>query len=592
MSYETMSGGNLAASETLKPDLLPGISMRPNGNDGGANGSLEKTFQRVERAKQEWESAIDSLTELICVVDSRGHIIRANRTVEVWNLGQVISVNDQSLHELLHPVCTSDECVLGSFLLTALQKALINQPSEMETDDHILSRHLLVKVRPVIAKTTPAVRTATVVIQDISERKLLERALESYTNRVEVVNRVGKAILAANSPQDIAEAAVSHMRNLIPFQRARVTLRHTEDDGLLVIDIHANGEVRRCLDQWIPDIAFKGTRSRRLDRFFFLEDLSSIDDLSSVEKTLLGEGIHSYLNIPLIAEQEFIGSFGIGAEDARAFQQQHIEAAVEVAHLLAIATYQAGLYRKLEETNLMLHKAVKARHEMVQNVSHELNNPLAIAKGYAFLIMDEAFGPVTNDQENALDVLDDQLDKLDFMLNRLLTLQSLDKKELRLKAISLASLITPLVDGWQIQADEAGVELQTEIASSLPHIVVDPELLSQAVATLLDNGIKFSPDGGSIVIRGWTEANDLLIAISDQGVGIPGEELETIFQRFYQADGSTTRTSGGMGIGLALCHEIIDAHGGSVWAESEGEGCGSTFFIRLPIDDESEPPEV
>jgi signal transduction histidine kinase len=74
-----------------------------------------------------------------------------------------------------------------------------------------------------------------------------------------------------------------------------------------------------------------------------------------------------------------------------------------------------------------------------------------------------------------------------------------------------------------------------------------------------------------------------MIALTDQGVGIPENELETIFQRFYQADGSTTRSSGGMGIGLALCHEIIDAHGGRVWAESEGPGCGGSFFIRLPL---------
>jgi signal transduction histidine kinase len=78
-----------------------------------------------------------------------------------------------------------------------------------------------------------------------------------------------------------------------------------------------------------------------------------------------------------------------------------------------------------------------------------------------------------------------------------------------------------------------------------------------------------------------------MITVSDQGVGMAEEELETIFQRFYQVDGSTTRTFGGMGIGLALCQKIIDAHGGHVWAESEGKGCGSTFFIRLPLDNET-----
>jgi signal transduction histidine kinase len=592
MAHEIISGHNSTAQEALKQDLLIGISMAQPRKNGVVNGSLERTFQQVERAKQEWESAIDSLSELICMVDSRGHIIRANRTVEVWNLGRVVSVQDQSLHELLHPACTSRECILGSFLLTALQKALINQPSQIDTEDPILGRHLLVNVRPVIAKKSPSVRTATIVVQDITERKALEKALESYTNRLEVVNRVGKAILAANFPQDIAEAAVSHMRNLIPFQRARVTLRHTEEDDLLVIDILSNGEVHRCLDKWLPQKAFQSTRTRRLDKFFYLENLAAVTDLSSVEIQLLSEGIHSYLNIPLVAENEFIGSFGIGAERANAFQPEHIEAAAEVAHLLAIATYQAGLFRKLKESNSMLHEAVQARQEMVQNVSHELNNPLAIAKGYAFLMKDEAFGPMTDDQGNALDILDDQLNKLDFMLNRLLTLQSLDKKDLQVEITSVEPLIQSLVDGWQIRTNNAGIKLQTKIAPELPKITADPDLLSQAVATLLDNGIKFSPDGGTIIIRSWTEGKNLLISLSDQGVGVLKEELETIFERFYQADGSTTRASGGMGIGLALCREIIEAHGGCVWAESEGEGCGSTFLIRLPLDGESESQAI
>jgi GAF domain-containing protein len=216
----------------------------------------------------------------------------------------------------------------------------------------------------------------SVVLQDITERKAMEKALENYTGRLEVVNRIGKAILTANFPQDIAEAAVGHMRHLIPFQRARVTLRHPKQDGLLVIDILSNGEIHRCLDKWLPWKAFNNSIDRRLDGFFVLEDLARIANLSDLEKQLLSEGIHSYMNIPLVAEGELIGSFGLGAEPVSAFQPEHIDTAVEVAHLLAIATYQATLYKKLEETNLNLQQAVQARDEMVQNVSHELNNPL------------------------------------------------------------------------------------------------------------------------------------------------------------------------------------------------------------------------
>ncbi|MGW8181802.1 MAG: PAS domain-containing protein, partial [bacterium] len=294
MVREIVNGHDLSNSKKLNRDLPVGISGTRMGANGNAVNSLEKTFQQVERVKQEWESTIDSLPELVCLVDSRGQVIRANRTVERWNLGQVFSVNGKSFHELLHPQCANQECVLGSFWLNALQKALLDHASELEIDDPILGRYLLVKVRPVVAKKVPAERTVSVVLQDITERKMLEKGLESYTGRLEVVNRIGKAILNENVPQDIAEAAVRHMRHLIPFQRARVTLRHPKQDGLLVIDILSNGEIHRCLDQWFPWKAFNNSKDRRLDGFFVLEDLDHATDLSGLEKQLLSEGIHSY----------------------------------------------------------------------------------------------------------------------------------------------------------------------------------------------------------------------------------------------------------------------------------------------------------
>jgi signal transduction histidine kinase len=588
MVQEIINGHGVSTSEALKRELSIGIPAARISSNGSAE-TLERTFQQVERGKQEWESTIDSLPELVCLVNSRGHVIRANRTVEDWNLGQVVSVKDQSLHQLLHPLCANQECVLGSFWIVALQKALLDQATELEAEDPILGRHLLVKVRSVVAKKAPAERTVSVVLQDITERKAMEKALESYTGRLEVVNRIGKAILTADSPQDIAEAAVRHMRHLIPFQRARVTLRHPEQDGLLVIDFLSNGQIRRALDKWLPWKVFSSSGNRPLDGFYVLENLAHTTDLSGLENQLLGEGIHTYMNIPLVAEGELIGSLGLGAKVVNAFLPEHVDTAVEIAHLLAIATYQAMLYKKLTETNLSLRQAVHAREEMVQNVSHELNHPLGIAKGYTFLMKDETFGPMTDEQDNALDILDEQLDKLDFMLNRLLILQSLDREVIRPEVISLEPVIGSLVNSWRIRATSAGVKLQVDMETPLPQIAADPDLLPHALANLLHNAIKFSPEGGVITIRSWQEKNDLMITVSDQGVGIEEEELKAIFQRFHQADGGTTRSFGGMGIGLALCLEIVNAHGGRIWAESEGSGRGSTFFLSLPVDDEFEP---
>ena len=112
--------------------------------------------------------------------------------------------------------------------------------------------------------------------------------------------------------------------------------------------------------------------------------------------------------------------------------------------------------------------------------------------------------------------------------------------------------------------------------------MADPIFMGQVMENLLDNAVKFSPREGLIRVRAWTEGNETIIAVSDNGVGIPPDRLEKIFEYFYQVDGSTTRRFGGMGIGLSLCSVIVRAHGGRIWAESAGAGQGSTFYIALP----------
>jgi signal transduction histidine kinase len=125
--------------------------------------------------------------------------------------------------------------------------------------------------------------------------------------------------------------------------------------------------------------------------------------------------------------------------------------------------------------------------------------------------------------------------------------------------------------------------------------MVDADLLEQVVVNLLDNAIKFSPGGGVVTVRAYATTDDrrptmdgrpeaaVVIAVADQGIGIPPDKLEMVFERFYQVDASTTRRFGGMGIGLALCKAIVEAHGGRIWAESKGEGHGSTFCAALPV---------
>jgi PAS domain S-box-containing protein len=585
MMQQPNNGHNLSVwriSDLDKTMPVPTPKVSKNGNN---NESLEETFHKVERAKQEWESAVDALPELVCVMDDQGRIVRANQTVEHWKLGSLISIKGQDFHELIHPDCVGEDCQLVTFFRQAQRMDQANQMAHLETYDPLLRRHISVKVHPVMAKNETMRPTVAIVIQDITQRKQMEEALASYTNRLEVMNSIGEAILAASSTEEVARAATSRLRQLVPFQRAMLALCDHMSNELLFMDVYSeNGFDKTIEHRWLQGEAFSEGGRNGLEKILVIDDLSEFSSLSKLERWLLDNGIVSYLSIPLIAQKNAIGIFILGTEERDAFHLDQIEIANEVGDLLAIATHQAGLNQRIEEANASLQKALQAKEEMIQNVSHELRTPLSIIAGYANLLNEEAFGKLDPEQVSALDIVIGRVDQLEFLVTRLMTLQSLDKNAVQSIILDPNPFLYSLLGSWRLRAESDGIQLQVDVDPDLPEISADQNLLTLAVGTLLDNAIKFSPGGGKITIRSWAENEELYISVSDQGIGVPADKLEKIFERFVQADGSTTRPFGGMGIGLALCHDIVDSHGGRIWAESKGPDKGSTFTIALPVD--------
>ena len=163
-----------------------------------AEEALKELMGKTEQAKEEWESTADSLPELICLVDDRGRIIRANRTVETWNLGWVVDVKGREAHELLHPDCMDVSCYFDSFWKQAWEGAMRGQPAQCEAYDEVLKRHVLVRVQPWKGE---AVGSTVVVVQDITDRKRAEEALKEYSERLEEMVEERTAALKAINEQ-------------------------------------------------------------------------------------------------------------------------------------------------------------------------------------------------------------------------------------------------------------------------------------------------------------------------------------------------------------------------------------------------------
>jgi two-component system phosphate regulon sensor histidine kinase PhoR len=219
------------------------------------------------------------------------------------------------------------------------------------------------------------------------------------------------------------------------------------------------------------------------------------------------------------------------------------------------------------------------RRDFISNISHELRTPLASLKALTETLQDGALDdpPAARRFLNRMEI---EVDALSHMVSELLELSRIEsgKVPLQLTAISPCKLLKPAYDRVGLQAERNQLQLSLECDPTLPAVLADAPRIQQVIANLLQNAIKFTPAGGEIKMTAYEQDSSIVFAIKDTGVGIPSEDLERIFERFYKSD--RARSSSGTGLGLAISRHLVEAHGGIIWAESI-ETRGSTFFFTL-----------
>jgi two-component system phosphate regulon sensor histidine kinase PhoR len=232
-----------------------------------------------------------------------------------------------------------------------------------------------------------------------------------------------------------------------------------------------------------------------------------------------------------------------------------------------------------------LKKAENMRRDFVANVSHELRTPVTIIKGYAETLLDGALESDPVHAKRFVEIISNHSERLTNLINDILTLSSLETKEtlLELNPIDISSTIAKACMLLQERADQKQIVIANETAgSSLPRVMADQGRLEQVVVNLLENAIKYTPDGGTV--RLFTEDNGdfIKVSVADTGIGIPFKDLPRIFERFYRVDEARTREQGGTGLGLAIVKHIVQLHGGDVAVISD-PGQGSIFSFTTKI---------
>jgi len=292
----------------------------------------------------------------------------------------------------------------------------------------------------------------------------------------------------------------------------------------------------------------------------------------------------SYLAVPVVGRTgEVIGGLFFGHSQPAAFSERTERIVSGLAGQAAIAIDNARLYDAARRARQTAEEANNLKDEFLATLSHELRTPLNAVLGWARLLRGAQLDPPR--QERALDTIERNVKVQQEIIEDLLDVSRIMSGKLRLDVTqtALAPIVESAVETLRPAMLARDIRVQTSLATTDGIVLGDPSRLQQIVWNLLSNAIKFTPKGGRVQISVLRVNSHLELVVADTGRGISPAFLPHVFDRFRQGDAGTTRTAGGLGLGLAIVRHLVEMHGGTVKAESEGENRGATFTVQLPV---------
>jgi two-component system CheB/CheR fusion protein len=254
------------------------------------------------------------------------------------------------------------------------------------------------------------------------------------------------------------------------------------------------------------------------------------------------------------------------------------------------------MMRRLREKTTALEDSLERMREVdamktrfINIASHELRTPMTPIRTELHIIQTGRRGPLTPEQQKGLQMVARNVDRLNRLIRELLEASRMQAGALKLTnaRVDLAELVAGVVAMMENEARGRGIALRAEVPALFAH--ADEDRVLQVFINLLENALQFTPAGGSVTLLGRAEGAHAVLEVRDTGAGIDPKLIPRLFQPFSQAEPGVPRTEGGTGLGLYICKGIVEAHEGRIWCESQGKGCGTSFFFTLPLHVAPEP---
>ncbi len=303
--------------------------------------------------------------------------------------------------------------------------------------------------------------------------------------------------------------------------------------------------------------------------------------------------IRGWLAVPLIARDKVLGYLTLESRRVGAFGERETRLAQVFAHHAAAAIENARLFEQALRLNQELEEALQARTTLIHRISHELRTPLTLILGLAELLQThpeiEKLSPSTR---ALIDHLVREAHHLRHMVNQVLSLKQIEQETMRFQVIDVHTWMQQVSEMWRIILAQKNQTLQLDVAPEVRQVWGDLSFLQQVLDNILDNAHKYTPEGRHIylTVRPYGDS-EVLFQVRDEGIGVPPTQLPHLFEQFYRVDRNENYQNKGLGLGLALCKGIVERHGGRIWAESKGEGQGTTISFTLPVFRQERPTD-
>jgi PAS domain S-box-containing protein len=462
---------------------------------------------------------------------------------------------------------------------------------------------------------------------DITARVEAEQSLQRYTERLETLREMDQAILAAESPDEIAGAALARVRRLVPCMAAAIAVYDFERHEAHILAFHSNQKLPLERGTVFPlDGMEAAIDAGRQGEIFAEPDLLALSDPPPAMEAVRATGVRAYVGVPLLARGELIGILGLAAGKPRAFTDEQIMIVREVADQLAIAIRQARLQAKvkrhatelearvaerttdlrermvevedlnqtlettLEELRVANEQLKRNAHQLeatnaeleafAYSVSHDLRAPLRAIHGFAQIIARRHRDDLNEEGRHYFDNIVEASAQMSELIDDLLRYSRLGRKAVRVQSVPVLGVLAEVRSDLRERIAATGAKLV--VADDLPVIRTSSTLLRQICTNLIDNALTYHRPGvpPHVEIDCEVRPDSIVLSVADNGIGIPPEFHDKIFRIFQRLHSQEKYP--GTGIGLSIVKKAAELLGGTVWLESN-EGEGTTFYVELPV---------